>query len=143
MVIKSVVNKIIIGIIGIVIGFCICFFTKKPIEKIKIVKETETEFKYITKVNTLEGYKNCYGSKLNIFTKVKEDNWIEITAKDKCKLAKKSIKVAPAERNNFVFVNYGVDNSFNISYYRKFNNILIGGGVSYPAKIEIGAGYNF
>lgn len=136
------ITKTIICIIIFIAAFLAGYFSKEPVEKIKIVEQTKTEFKYIKEAKTPEDFKNSHYSKLEIFTKVKNNNWIEIIAKDRYKQAKKSIRIAPVIKKNFIFVNAGI-NDINLNYYRKIGNVMFGGGVSYPLRANVGIGYNF
>ena len=132
-------SKFIIGFSCILIGFCLGFFLKS--KDVKIVKETKTEFKYLKTPTTCEGFKECYDSKLGIEVK-ERGQWIDIVASDSCKEAKKSILVRPVQNRNLIFYNTNFQDH-QILYYRRFGNILVGGGVSYPLKAHVGVGYSF
>jgi hypothetical protein len=138
----STITKIAISIVVLICVFIAGRFSKRPVEKIKIVKQTKTEFKYIKQASTKEELKACYDSKLGITVKERDGNWIDIEARDKCKLAKKSIMVSPVIKNNYAYINYDMNN-IQIMYYRKFGSFLIGAGVSSSKNVYVGIGYNF
>lgn len=139
---KNVIINISLFVIIGIIAFFAGRYSKKSIEKIKIVKETKTEFKYIKDVKTEKELLECYKSTLELFASVKNDNWIEIIARDDCKIATKKIQVKSEQKKNFIYTNIGYK-SIQINYYRRFGNFMIGGGVSYPGNVYVGAGYNF
>jgi hypothetical protein len=137
------ITETVICIGALAISFLAGYWWKEPVEKIKIVKETKTEFKYIKIATTIEELQKCYDSKLDIFADVKQDNWIQITAKDMCKVATKSIHVVPESKRNCIYLSAGMNNYYQFMYYRKFGNFQLGTGISYPGNIHVGIGYNF
>ena len=133
----------IIFIIWTAIALGVGYWYRSRNPEIKIVKETETRFKYIKKATTHDEYRQCYKYKLGISTTLLKNNWIQIVATDKCKKAEKMIQVIPKIKRNYVYFNLGIK-FYQVTYYRKvFNNVMIGGGVSYPPNIFVGVGYNF
>lgn len=126
------------SLLCIIIGY----FSNQKTPEIKIIKETETKFKYIKIVKDQVGLKRCYDSRLDIVVLMQEDNWMEIKAHDKCKEVSKQIKMSVDYYKNTILFNAGLK-SIQVFYYRNFNTFSIGTGVSYPFSVYVSAGYNF
>ena len=136
---KIIINISLLAVVGI-IAFIAGRYSKD--DKIRIIKETETKFEYIKEAKTEKELLDAYKSPLKIFTTVKENNWIEIIAEDDYKRATKRIKIGTVQKNNFIYTNIGFK-IIQVNYYRRFGDFMLGGGISYPGNIYVGAGYNF
>lgn len=130
--ISVVVNAILIIIViaGLILHF--------NYPEIKIVKTTETKTEYIKVPVTLEEYKNCYDSPLNIDGTAK-NNSLVVVCGDDCKTKSKTfyLTVKNDLKRSFIFspvvgysftgmINYGGEVQF---FYRLFDRFSLGGGI--------------
>jgi len=146
------IKKTLISVLIITIwsGLCITvgYFISPEKEKIKIVEQTKTEFKYIKTATTLPELQQCYDNPLGIKATVENDFWVKIVASDDCKIATKSVKIkSPVRYNNIIYFNIGIETR-QLLYYRSFGRFSFGGGMSYlqnqkSVDFMIGAGFKF